>query len=185
MSIPNSHIRAALNSYLDRFPDEAHSVELLEQALEADHELSSRKEFRIGHATAGAVALTPEGRVLLIRHNALDAWLLPGGHLEPEDSDLWEASVRELEEETGISADLLESGREANAVPIDLDIHTIPANPAKGEPEHRHFDFRYLHRLQETPVRLQAEEVSDHAWRPHTDLSSPRLAGKIAELLTD
>ncbi|MFD3686150.1 NUDIX hydrolase [Nocardiopsis sp. NPDC058631] len=183
MSIPNTHLRTVLDGYLCRFPREADTVGLLERALESGHELSSRKEFRVGHATAGAVVLDPQGSVLMIHHNALDTWLLPGGHLETEDSDLQEASLRELAEETGISADQVEAEGITDALPIDLDIHRIPANPVKGEPEHWHFDFRYLYRAQEPSVRLQAEEVSDHAWRPPTDVPSARLAEKVARVL--
>jgi hypothetical protein len=29
-------------------------------------------------------------------------------------------------------------------VPLDIDLHQIPADPAKGEPAHRHADFRSL-----------------------------------------
>ena len=177
MSIPNSHIRSVLNRYLDRFPEEAESVHLLEQALEADHELSSRKEFRIGHATAGAVVLDRRDQTLLIHHNALRTWLLPGGHLEPEDDDLQEAALRELTEETGLPP---EKVTVVDAlIPLDLDVHRIPENPAKGEPEHWHFDFRYLYRTEETEIRLQAEEVGDHAWRSPADLPSERLTAKV------
>lgn len=184
MSIPNTHIRAVLGGYLDRFPEEVGGVELLQRALGSDHELSSRKEFRIGHATAGAVVLDPRGQVLLIHHNALDTWLLPGGHLEPEDGDLREASMRELEEETGIAAEQVEPEKVADGLPVDLDIHRIPANPAKGEPEHWHFDFRYLYRTEESSVRLQAEEVGDHAWHPHGEIPQERLAKKLVRLLS-
>ncbi|WDZ90697.1 NUDIX hydrolase [Nocardiopsis sp. HUAS JQ3] len=184
MSIPNTHIRAVLDGYLRRFPEEAESVGLLRRALDSDHELSSRKEFRIGHATAGAIVLDPRGRVLLIHHNALDTWLLPGGHLEPEDGALYEASLRELKEETGIVPERTETESVTNTLPIDLDIHQIPANPVKGEPEHWHFDFRYLHRVRESSVRLQAEEVGDHAWRPHSETGQARLAEKVTRALS-
>nr|WP_267887196.1 IS3 family transposase [Thermobifida halotolerans] len=35
-------------------------------------------------------------------HRVLDTWLLPGGHLEAEGTDLLAASPRELAEETGL-----------------------------------------------------------------------------------
>ncbi|MFC9087726.1 NUDIX hydrolase [Nocardiopsis dassonvillei] len=183
MSIPNTRIRAVLDGYLRRFPEETEAAALLRRALGSDHELSSRKEFRIGHATAGAVVLDPRGRVLLIHHNALGTWLLPGGHLEPEDSDLHGASLRELEEETGIVPERVEAKSATDVLPIDLDIHQIPANPVKGEPEHWHFDFRYLYRVRESSVRLQTEEVGDHTWRPPTEVPQKRLVEKITRIL--
>lgn len=63
--------------------------------------------------------------------------------------------------------------------PADIDIHKIPANPDKDEPEHFHFDFRYAHWVEDADVRLQLEEVTDFAWRPLSDLPS-----KLAEKLT-
>ncbi|GHC72427.1 NUDIX hydrolase [Nocardiopsis terrae] len=181
MSIPNSHVRTVLDRYLDRFPEETEGTRLLRQVLEADHELSSRKEFRTGHATAGAVVLDQHDRALLIHHNALRTWLLPGGHLEPEDNDLQEAALRELSEETSLPPD--EVTAVDALVPLDLDIHRIPENPAKGEPEHWHFDFRYLYRASGGEVSLQAEEVSDHAWRSPAELPSERLTDKVSQYL--
>jgi 8-oxo-dGTP pyrophosphatase MutT (NUDIX family) len=183
MTISNAHIRAALGGYLDRYPDERDDARLLAEALEAEHELSSRKEFRIGHATAGAIVLDPDGRVLMIHHNALDTWLLPGGHLEPEDGSLYEASLRELAEETGIAPDHVES--DSDPLPVDIDIHRIPDSPTKGEPAHWHFDFRFLFRTRSPRVRLQAEEVGSHAWNPPGLVPSQRLAAKLSRPSSD
>ncbi|WP_406403626.1 NUDIX domain-containing protein [Streptomyces sp. NBC_00879] len=49
----------------------------------------------------------PTGRVLHIKHRALNRWLLPGGHLEPDDTSLLAAAQRELTEETGIPASVV------------------------------------------------------------------------------
>ncbi|QRN79606.1 MAG: NUDIX hydrolase, partial [Nocardiopsis sp. BM-2018] len=53
MSIPNTHIRAVLDGYLERFPKEVDAAGPLVRALDGEHELSSPKEFRVGHVTAG------------------------------------------------------------------------------------------------------------------------------------
>ncbi|MFD6042032.1 NUDIX domain-containing protein [Streptomyces koyangensis] len=41
------------------------------------------------------------------RHNALRQYLTPGGHLEPEDTHLVGAALREFTEETGIRASIV------------------------------------------------------------------------------
>ncbi|MCO6010903.1 NUDIX domain-containing protein [Actinoallomurus purpureus] len=182
MSIGTEEIRSTLARYLDRHPDEADHLRPLSEALEAEAELTSRKEFNGGHVTCGAVVIDQDRRLLLIQHKALGRWLLPGGHLEPGDVNLPGAALRELEEETGISWHdaVAQSGQDVT--PVDIDLHTIPANPAKGEPEHWHADFRWVLRVEEPKVVLQAEEVDGYAWRPRTDAPTPKLAAKLALL---
>ena len=48
---------------------------------------------------------------------------------------------------------------------FDLDVHVIPA--AKGEPEHRHFDVRYIARtVSPGAVVIDRAESNDVAWVP-------------------
>lgn len=104
----------------------------------------SRAHYVPGHLTASAVVVDPSRtRALLIFHEKLKLWLQPGGHFEPGELDPLQAATREAEEETGLRC---EPGL---AEPLfDLDVHTIPARPAKGdrpaEPAHDHFDLRFL-----------------------------------------
>lgn len=51
---------------------------------------------------AGGVVFDPDGRVLLIRQRSGE-WVFPKGHLDPGEDHLT-AALREVEEETGVSA---------------------------------------------------------------------------------
>jgi 8-oxo-dGTP pyrophosphatase MutT (NUDIX family) len=158
------HIIEVVNQYTERFPSDASAVEQLVQLISASVDVTSRKEFR-GHITCGAIVLRPDCRLLMIHHLTLEKWLFPGGHIEAEDFCLREAAIREVVEETGLSRENLQEFQGwFDHFPIQIDAHEIPANLAKGEPSHKHFDFRFLFGGVAQPLKLQTDEVSDWAW---------------------
>ncbi|MGP3769746.1 NUDIX hydrolase [Streptomyces sp. SDT5-1] len=177
MAIKADHIRSTLVAYLDEHPDEKRELGVILGLLDDGDDLTSRKTLP-GHVTAGAILIGSDGRVLHILHNATRKWLLPGGHLEPSDGTLLQAASRELAEETGIPAHLVTAQRET---PLHIDIHPIAANPAKREPAHQHFDFRFLFRTTAEIGDLQTEEVGDAAWREVSSLLDERLRNRIVQ----
>ena len=167
--IGHDEIADTIASYLQRYPDERERLGLLRDTLDTCDDITARSTLP-GHVTCSAILIDPDRRVLHIRHNALNRWLRPGGHLESSDVTLINAALREVEEETGIPATVPVA---LDKNPLDIDVHHIPANPAKGEPEHWHFDLRYgftITRVMDT--RLQIEEVSDIQWIPIEDIES-------------
>ena len=79
-----------------------------------------------------------------------------GGHVEDDETPI-DAARREGEEESGLD-DLVLRG----AI-LDLDIHPIPA--AKGEPDHAHFDVRYLARTAHPDrIAIDRTESNELAW---------------------
>ncbi|MFF8954154.1 NUDIX hydrolase [Streptomyces sp. NPDC014894] len=179
MTITAHHIRTTIAAYLDEHPEEKRDLGVVLGLLDDGDDLTNRKTLP-GHVTAGAILVGPDGRVLHILHNATQKWLLPGGHLEPSDETLLQAAGRELAEETGIPRHVVSPHGET---PLHIDIHPVDANPAKGEPAHRHFDFRFLFRTAADIGELQAEEVSDAVWRTVGALHDERLGQRVAQAL--
>ncbi|WP_405192880.1 NUDIX hydrolase [Streptomyces anulatus] len=175
-----SHIRELVTAYLDRHPGERPALGPLLKALDAPSEITSRATLP-GHITCSAVVIDHAGRVLHVRHNASGGLLAPGGHGEPDDATLMATAVREVHEETGIPPGLLCQSAAFCHEPADIDIHPIDANPAKGEPAHHHYDFRFVFRLVPPSVEtaLQAEEVSAAVWLPLDQVTSPTLREKL------
>ncbi len=153
----------AIDGYVARHSDEINGlIRLLEftKKYPAYSDRIDRKNMD-GHLTASALILNETlDRILLIDHRSLQLTVQPGGHVHQDDMSLIHASRREAMEETGISILHLLS-----ELPYDIDVHPIPANPAKNEGAHYHLDFRYLWQTSEKLVLEAAkDEVSDVRW---------------------
>lgn len=95
-----------------------------------------RRELAIGHLTASALVVdSARGAALLTLHKKLERWLQLGGHADG-DANLPAVALREAGEESGLAELAIFPD------PIDVDVHRIPARA--GEPEHWHFDTRFL-----------------------------------------
>ncbi len=114
----------------------------------------SRHQFTPGHVTCTGLVLAHDGaRVLLVHHGRLDRWLAPGGHVEPEDAEIWESARREVIEETGVPL-------AAGGVPLlaGADVHGIPAKGS--EPYHLHHDLLFMFRALSDEFRLSDESLA-------------------------
>lgn len=169
--------RESTASFLDRYApvhaSEASDLAAMKALLAKDADVFTRSHFDPGHFTASAFVLAPEGdAILLVKHPKLGRWLQPGGHVEPEDTDLACAALREAREETGLD-DLEQLGDGI----FDVDVHVIPAR--KDEPEHRHFDVRFAFRATTRVLTLE-EGITGAKWVPLTDVTAENSDASVA-----
>ena len=134
-----------------------------------------------GHFTGSAWVVSADGeRALLLHHRKLGIWVQPGGHADG-DGDLAAVALREAQEETGLPGLRIEGGV------FDLDRHAIPARGS--DPEHFHYDVRFVVRAGADEAFVVNEEshalkwipVRDIAADPHADDSVRRMARKWLE----
>ncbi len=110
-----------------------------------------------GHLTASAwIVDATRTRTLLTHHRKLDRWIQLGGHVDGE-ADLVAAALREAQEESGLARLRLVSPEI-----FDVDRHRIPARSA--EPEHWHFDVRFLIEADPAEPLAISDESKDLAW---------------------
>lgn len=115
------------------------------------------------HLTAGALVLSHDGsRVLLNLHGKAQRWFAFGGHLEPEDTTLAGAALREATEESGL-VDL-----ELDPVPVHLSLHSVDFCNPRGTV--RHLDVRFLARLGASTEPVVSDESLDVRWFDVEDL---------------
>lgn len=147
-----------LAAYQAAHPTESETVAQFIGFVRSQPECFERT-LAIGHITGSAWIVTPDGsEVLLTHHRKLDRWLQLGGHADG-DPDVVAVALKEAQEESGLEEfELVGDGI------FDLDIHPIPAR--KNEPEHLHYDVRYVFRATGHTDFTVSEESHDLRWVP-------------------
>ncbi|WP_458068984.1 NUDIX hydrolase [Rhodanobacter sp. BL-MT-08] len=170
-------LETALCHYAASDGQEADTAFLFGQFLDSDDEVFMRSH-PVGHFTGSAWLVSADGeRVLLTHHRKLGRWLQLGGHADG-DRDLANVALREAEEESG----LIDLAVEPDI--FDLDRHRIPARG--DEPEHWHYDVRYVVRatgseqfaISDESLALAWKSIREIANNASADVSLRRMAGK-------
>jgi 8-oxo-dGTP pyrophosphatase MutT (NUDIX family) len=126
------------------------------------------RTLQAGHFTGSAWLVSQDSRrVLLTHHRKLGRWLQLGGHADG-DADLARVALREAEEESGM--DGLSVEREI----FDLDRHRIPARGS--DPEHWHYDVRFVVRVGDSEAFVVSDESHALAWRGISEVALDQTA---------
>ena len=115
-------------------------------------------------------------RTLLHWHKKLQIWLPPGGHIDP-DEDPVQAVVREVLEETGITAEVIphtppQAFSNLPQLPSPLSIIVAEVGASANEPAHQHIDMSYALRPLAGVARVAAEADHGFIWVTEAQLRS-------------
>ena len=129
-----------------------------------------------GHLTGSAWIVSPDRtRTLLTHHHKLDKWLQLGGHADG-DGDLLGVALREAREESGLTR-----LRPVSAEIFDCDRHLIPARGS--EPEHYHYDLRFMIEADADEPFVISNESKDLAWIEVTRVTSLNPEESMARMV--
>lgn len=111
-----------------------------------------------GHMTSQAyVYHRGRNAIALMHHKKFGMWAGQGGHVEPGDIDFIATAMREAFEEAGFK-----NLRLMMDSPFDLDIHGSPAK--KDQPDHIHYDIRWLFETDDDTLVLNPDEGTAIEW---------------------
>jgi 8-oxo-dGTP pyrophosphatase MutT (NUDIX family) len=152
---------SALEAYRPWNPQEAADRAELLRRLRSGEDLYTR-DNAAAHLTASAWVVSPDrARVLLAYHNLYDSWAWLGGHADGE-RDLLAAALREVREESGLSA-----VRPVSREIYSLEILAVDGHEKRGVyvSSHLHLNLTFL--LEANPadtVRRKPDENSQVGW---------------------
>ena len=162
MTTSSFGLASALADYLRRHPLEHRTTGLFSEFLQSGGAPYERSHPP-GHFTGSAWLVSADGqRALLTHHRKLGRWLQLGGHADG-DANLPRVALREAEEESGL-VDLA-----VDPAIFDIDRHAIPARGS--EPEHWHYDVRFVVRAHGSEDFAVSEESLALSWKRVTDIA--------------
>ncbi|MEC8276155.1 MAG: NUDIX domain-containing protein [Myxococcota bacterium] len=159
------------------YPQDLIKCETILDHLKAP-KITNKLFFHPGHLTASAMILSPDRKqILLIYHSAFQAWIQPGGHLDPGDQTPLETAKREVAEEC-----MLYETKLLLAYPslLQVDIHDVPANTTKGHPAHQHFDLRFAFVAQTLDIQA-ASDAKAAQWVSIDDFDPTQSDSSVTE----
>lgn len=147
------NIKDQIKNYCPCNEQEQRDKELILHFIDSNLDAFLR-DNRVAHMTASAWVVNRERtKTLMVYHKIYDSWSWTGGHADGE-TDLLSVAIREVKEETGVSA-----------VPVSEDIFslevlTVDGHEKRGEyvSSHLHMNVTYLLEADENEELMICED---------------------------
>lgn len=153
--------RKTIKNYIPRCEQEEKDKDFFIRFIDKNPDCLLRSND-FAHITASSwVVNSTRQKVLMVYHNIYDSWSWTGGHADGE-SDLAALALKELTEETGLSAPRLLSPS-----PVSIEILTVDGHIKRGEyvHSHLHLNATYLFEADEDALtKVKEDENSGVGW---------------------
>ena len=154
------NLRQKIENYIPFNEQEKKDKEQFLRFIDTFDDVLTRDNI-FGHFSASAFLVNKKrNKMVVVYHIINDGWIYPGGHADGDDN-LLSVAVREVEEETGLKAKIL-----------DENIYAIQSAPVKGHiksgkyvSSHIHFDVLYLMEADDRiPLKYKENESKGVKW---------------------
>ena len=154
------NLRQEIENYIPFNEQEKKDKEQFLRFIDTFDDVLTRDNI-FGHFSASAFLVNKKrNKMIVVYHIINDGWIYPGGHADGDDN-LLSVAVREVEEETGLKAKIL-----------DENIYAIQSAPVKGHiksgkyvSSHIHFDVLYLMEADDRiPLKYEENESKGVKW---------------------
>lgn len=154
------NLRQEIENYIPFDEQEKKDKEQFLRFIDTFDDVLTRDNI-FGHFSASAFLVNKKrNKMIVVYHIINDGWIYPGGHADGDDN-LLSVAVREVEEETGLKAKIL-----------DENIYAIQSAPVKGHiksgkyvSSHIHFDVLYLMEADDKiPLKYKENESKGVKW---------------------
>ena len=154
------NLRQKIENYIPFDEQEKKDKEQFLRFIDTFDDVLTRDNI-FGHFSASAFLVNKKrNKMIVVYHIINDGWIYPGGHADGDDN-LLSVAVREVEEETGLKAKIL-----------DENIYAIQSAPVKGHiksgkyvSSHIHFDVLYLMEADDrSPLKYKENESKGVKW---------------------
>ena len=158
-------LREQIESYIPYNEQEERDKEQFLRFIDENEDVLTRENI-IGHFSSSAFVVNKNrDKMLVVYHLINDGWIAPGGHADGED-DLLSVAHREVQEETGLDAKIL-----------DENIFAIQSAPVIGHVKkgkyvsaHIYFDCLYLMEADDSiPLIVRPDESKGVKWIPFNE----------------